>query len=719
LPSGDGAACSGSACNASGERVPAPTLRLLLVEDSPDQAELVEDLLAGIVQYCFEVTVRHCLAGALACLEDGPFHVVLLDLRLPDAQGVCAVRRVRARDPDAAILVLTGFGDEGAGVASLREGAQDQLPLDRLDRATLLDAIRESVPRAQAEARLRASEQRHVRALEGANDGVWDWDLDTGRLHVSARWRAIADLEDAGSVDVEAWFARVHPEDLPALRSALDAHFAGKTPRFEQDHRLRTAGGEYRWVSARGLAVRDASGRARRIAGAMSEITRRKLAEEQLIHDALHDGLTKLPNRVLFIDRLSHAMRRHQRDPESRFAVLYFDLNRFKTINDTLGHAIGDELLIAVARRLETILRPGDTVARLGGDEFAVLLSDIRDAVHIATIADRIQEILGEVFIIRSHELYASASIGIAMSAPGYERPEELLRDADLAMYRAKSAGGAGYEIFDSAMHESVLALHRLEMDLRRAIEHGELVNHYQPIVSVESGRVTGFEALLRWHHPQWGLMTPEAFIDVAEETGLVIPIGWQVLENACRQTRSWQQLFPLDPPLSVSVNISGRVFLKKEFVERIEAIVRDCELPPRSLRLEITERTIMDHTEVVLESLARLRALGVQLYIDDFGTGYTSLTHLRCFGDDTLKIDRSFVADMVAPGSGNAIVKAIVALADSLNMNVIAEGVETGEQLAILRAMRCREAQGFHFSQPMDAERTSVFLKERLPEAS
>jgi len=323
------------------------------------------------------------------------------------------------------------------------------------------------------------------------------------------------------------------------------------------------------------------------------------------------------------------------------------------------------------------------------------------------------------VFIIRSHELYASASIGIAMSAPGYERPEELLRDADLAMYRAKSAGGAGYEIFDSAMHESVLALHRLEMDLRRAIEHGELVNHYQPIVSVESGRVTGFEALLRWHHPQWGLMTPEAFIDVAEETGLVIPIGWQVLENACRQTRSWQQLFPLDPPLSVSVNISGRVFLKKEFLERIEAIVRDCELPPRSLRLEITERTIMDHTEVVLESLARLRALGVQLYIDDFGTGYTSLTHLRCFGDDTLKIDRSFVADMVAPGSGNAIVKAIVALADSLNMNVIAEGVETGEQLAILRAMRCREAQGFHFSQPMDAERTSVFLKERLPEAS
>jgi len=510
----------------------------------------------------------------------------------------------------------------------------------------------------------------------------------------------------------------VHPEDLPGLRSAMDAHLAAKTSHLEFEHRVRTSQGEFRWVSTRGLAVRDGAGKACRIAGSVTDITRRKLAEEQLIHDALHDALTRLPNRALLVDRLEQAMKRLDRESASRFAVLFFDLDRFKTINDSLGHAVGDELLVGVARRLEMFLRPGDTLARLGGDEFAVLLSDIRDNMHIATIAERVHELLSEVFIIRGHELFASASIGIALSSGGYERPEDMLRDADLAMYRAKSSAGASYEIFDHAMHESVVALHRVEMDLRRAMERGELENHYQTIVSLDTGRVLGFEALLRWRHPNWGLMTPESFIDVAEETGLVVPIGWHVLEHACRQTRLWQQLFPVDPPLNVSVNVSGKIFLKRGFVARIEEILDMTGLPPDALRLEITENAIMSHAEEVLQGLERLRAIGIQIYIDDFGTGYSSLSYLQRFSYDSLKIDRSFVSDIGVSGDSNAIVKAIVALADSLEMNVIAEGVETEEQLTALRGMKCHEGQGFRFSHPMDAASMSAHLSAQVTSA-
>ncbi len=704
--------------HAPGGGVSENALQILLVEDSRDQAEVVEDLLHSLRQY--RVSLRHeaRLAAALERLGEHEFDLILLDLHLPDCQGPEGIRRTRAMAGAAPIIVLTNYEDEETALETLREGAEDYLLKRKLDAPVLLRSMRYAMERARAEAALRESEERYALALAGANDGLWDWNLATGELYVSARWRLIIGLDDGRPVDESAWFSRVHPEDLAGLRSALAAHLAGKSTHFEYDHRVLGGGDGYRWVYARGLAVRDRSGSAYRMAGSVTDITRRKLAEEQLIHDALHDALTRLPNRALLIDRLAQALKRFERDPEARFAVLFFDLDRFKTINDSLGHAVGDELLISVARRLEMFLRPGDTVARLGGDEFAILLSDIRDNIHIATIAERVHELLSEAFIIQGHQLYASASIGIALSAKGYQRPEEMLRDADLAMYRAKSSAGASYEIFDSAMHESVLALHRVEMDLRRAVEGDEFVIHYQTIVSLETGRVMGFEALLRWNHPQWGLMTPDTFIDVAEETGLIVPIGWHVLEEACRQTRQWQTLFPMDPPLTISVNVSGKVFLKQQFEARTEQILRDSGLPPNSLRLEITEKAIMNHAEEVLESLERLRALGIQLYIDDFGTGYSSLSYLQRFSYDSLKIDRSFVRDVASRGDGNAIVRAIVALADSLDMNVIAEGVETEEQLEVLRTMKCREAQGFRFTRPMDAEGMSRHLRSCFPVA-
>ncbi len=693
--------------------MPDEQLHVLLVEDSRDQAELVEDILASTGPYRATVTHEERLSNALKRLDEARFDLILLDLNLPDCRGLDGVRQTRAKAGAAPIIVLTNVEETSVALQALREGAEDYLHKRDLNAPVLLRAMRYAIERARAEAALRESEQRYALAMAGANDGLWDWNLRSGHIYVSQRWRQIIGCDDRESVDEQAWFSRVHPEELPDLKFALEAHLAGKTSHFEHDHRVRTGDNEYRWVSACGLAVRDESGVAHRIAGSITDITRRKLAEEQLIHDALHDALTRLPNRVLFIDRLAQAKKRFERDLSSRFAVLFFDLDRFKTINDSLGHAVGDEMLIQVARRLEMFLRPGDTVARLGGDEFAILLSDIRDNVHIATIAERVHELLSEVFVIRGHELFASASIGIALSAPDYDRPEEMLRDADLAMYRAKTTPGASYEIFDNAMHESVLALHRIEMDLRRAVERNEFVNHYQTIVSLSSSRVLGFEALLRWNHPQWGLMMPDSFIDVAEETGLVVPIGWYVLEEACRQTRLWQQMFPVDPPLTISVNVSGKCFLKKEFVSRIEQILTESGLSPQSLRLEITEKAIMSHAEEVLQALEHLRNLGIQLYIDDFGTGYSSLSYLQRFSYDSLKIDRSFVRDLGQKGDGTAIVKAIVALADSLQMNVIAEGVETDGQLEALRTMKCAEAQGYHFSYPMDADSMSQHLRE------
>ncbi|MCB1741734.1 MAG: EAL domain-containing protein, partial [Gammaproteobacteria bacterium] len=563
---------------------------------------------------------------------------------------------------------------------------------------------------------LRESEERFALALSGANDGIWDWDIRRNRVYFSARCRAILDLPDEEESSMQAWFRRVHPDDLDALKSAMDGHLQGLDSHFENEHRVRRRDGEPVWVQSRGLAVRGPRGNAYRIAGSLNDISRRKLAEERLIHDALHDALTRLPNRSLFLDRLEHAIRRYKRDSSQAFAVLFFDLDRFKTINDSLGHTVGDELLVGVARRLETFLRSGDTLARLGGDEFAILLSDLGENRHVTMVAERIHELLMNAFVLQGNEVFTAASIGIALSGQHYERPEEMLRDADLAMYRAKASPGSRFEVFDSAMHESVLAQHRLEMDLRRAVDRGEFVNYYQTIVSLgTSQRIQGFEALLRWRHPAWGLMSPERFMDIAEETGLIVPIGWLALEQACAQTRQWQQMFPVDPPLTVSVNTSAKFFVHTDFVARIEAILERTGLPSNCLRLEITEQTLMSHADEVLDSLKALRQLGIQLYIDDFGTGYSSLTCLQRFSYDSLKIDRSFVQGVERMDGSGAIVRAIVALADSLNMRVIAEGVETAEQAERLRKLNCKEAQGFWFSQPMPAAQMTDHLREAL----
>lgn len=447
----------------------------------------------------------------------------------------------------------------------------------------------------------------------------------------------------------------------------------------------------------------------RRISQALQE------SKEKFRHAAFHDALTGLPNRVLLTDHLKLAIERARRREDHLFAVLFLDLDRFKNINDSLGHNIGDQLLIAIARRVENCLRPMDTVARLGGDEFAILLDGLENSEAAVHIAERIQESLTQPYNLSGHEVYTSTSIGITLSTTNYEHPENLLRDADTAMYRAKENGKARYELFDTVMHARAVALLKLENDLRRAVERQEFEVYYQPIIRLETCEIAGFEALLRWKHPERGFVSPTEFIPLAEETGLITEIGQWVLRQACEQMQEWQWIAPTTQPLTVAVNLSSKQFKQSDIIEQIKKTLRETNCDPRSLKLEITESAVMENAEAATQMLTQLRDLGVQLSIDDFGTGYSSLSYLQRFPVTTLKIDRSFIGRMGTGDENSEIVRTIMTLAGNLGMDVVAEGVETEEQLTQLTALKCEYGQGYLFSKPVDAAAAQELLRQRV----
>lgn len=593
---------------------------------------------------------------------------------------------------------------------------------------------REVEDRRRAEESLRESEERYMLATQGANDGIWDWDLRSNRIYLSTRWKSMLGYsEEEIGTNLDEWFGRVHPDDLEAMGATLTRHLHGSTPHFESEYRMRHKDGTYRWVQTRGLAVRapaDYLGETDvapyRMAGSQSDITARKRAEEQLIHDAFHDMLTHLPNRALFLDRLGHAIERFSgRRSEGTYAVLFLDLDRFKVINDSLGHTIGDHLLISFANRLISCLRASDTAARLGGDEFAVLLEDIKEVADASRTTERIIDLLKQPFHLETHEIVATASVGIVFGASLgetllYENPEDVLRDADIAMYHAKSRGKNCFVVFDPSLRTRAVNRLELENELRAGLERGELMLNYQPICSLQDGRITGFEALLRWRSPTRGLVPPIEFIPVAEETGLIVPIGEWVLREACRQICDWQKKFPQDPPLTISVNISVIQFAHPSLLEQVQAILQETGLDPNCLRLEITESVFMEAAEQANAILLKLRDMGVNLQIDDFGTGYSSLSYIQHFPINSIKIDQSFVRYIDSKSgepnnNGTEIIRTIVALACDLGMEAVAEGVETPEQLSQLQALHCHYGQGFYLGLPLAPDAAEANLVENF----
>jgi diguanylate cyclase (GGDEF)-like protein len=458
--------------------------------------------------------------------------------------------------------------------------------------------------------------------------------------------------------------------------------------------------------------ILDELGNLRGFSKVMRDTTERKEAEERILHEALHDSLTGLPNRALFTEHLKQAIAHVKRHEDSLYAVLFLDLDRFKNVNDSLGHVAGDQMLAATARKLQTTLRPEDVLARQGGDEFTILLSDIHNASDATRVASRIQNELQRPCDVNGRDVTTSASIGIALSTHGYSEPEEVLRDSDIAMYRAKSLGRGRHEIFDSSMQERVMAQLKFEADFRRAVKNEEFCLHYQPIMSLKTNQITGFEALVRWQHPEYGLVLPAEFIPIAEETGLIAPLGHWVLQTACRQLRQWQDLSPRNASLSVNVNLSCKQFSQANLIERVKSVLAEAGLLASSLELEITESTVMENAKVAAGMIGQLRNLGVGVQIDDFGTGYSSLSYLHHFPVDVLKIDSSFVSRMTADVESPEIVGTIVQLAHSLGMEVTAEGVETADQLNQLHALACEYGQGYFFSEPVNVESATRLLQ-------
>jgi len=573
--------------------------------------------------------------------------------------------------------------------------------------------------------RRQLAEHDHLFQLisENAADMIAVVDNDGKRLYNSPAYEKVLGYSPEELATASA-FEQIHPADRERVIQASAKAFT--TCREERlEYRMRHKDGTWRILESTASAVRSDKGEVQGLVVVNRDITERKRAEEMLEHNAFYDGLTDLPNRALFSDRLQRALMRARRHTDYKFAVLFVDVDEFKVINDSLGHSAGDQLLLEIAKRLtanfrdtDTLSRPGNSVlpseagiARLGGDEFTVLLEDVSNPSDAIRVAQRIQSKLAVPFEIKGQQIVVTASVGVAASSTSYGTAEELLRDAEIAMYRAKRAGKARCEVFDPAMHSTAVVRLKLETDLRRGLESGELVAYYQPIVSLVTGRITGFEALSRWLRPE-GVVPPAEFIPVADETGLILPINRQMMREACNQLRTWQAHFRCDPPLTMSVNVSPKQFAEPELAKDVSEVLKETGITPNTFNLEITETIAMGDADRALLVFSEIKALGVHLSVDDFGTGYSSLSRLPRFPVDALKIDRVFISDMNTNYENYEIVRLIIALAHNIGLRVVAEGTERQDQIAALQQLGCEMAQGFFYSAPVSSEAAFGLLR-------
>jgi diguanylate cyclase (GGDEF)-like protein/PAS domain S-box-containing protein len=691
------------------------SLGLLLVVDDE---EMNRDMLSRRLQIeGYEALTAASGPIALEMIAAHDFDAILLDAMMPIMSGpevLAEIRRTRSAI-ELPVLMVTARSQNKDMVQAFEAGANDYITKP-INFPVAMARLQSHVTSKKMSARLRESEMRYSLSAQGSNDGLWDWDLAANRLHLSDRWKSMLGFEPHEiSDDPQEWFLRIHPDDVADVRAAIAAHRAGETAKFESEHRMLHRDQSYRWFLSRGVAVRDASGRETRMAGSQTDITRGKAA----------DPLTGLPNRVLFMDHLNATVQAARSQSASHYAVLFIDLDRFKVINDSLGHLAGDELLVTVARRLENCLRRTDvvahaqdrcTISRFGGDEFVILLKGLRSPDNASLVADRVLESLAQSLQLQGHEVTISGSIGIAIGSRGLESADDLLRDADTAMYQAKSAGKSRWSLFDQTMRKQALQRLELEAELLKGIERGEFRVHYQPIVEMPSRHIKGFEALLRWNHPTRGVVSPLDFIPIAEEIGFIVDLGAWVLEQACRQTRQWQVQYPEHAALFISVNVSAKQFASPSLVEHVQECLRVTGLDGRHLKLEITESAIMIDTNIAAERLDQLRALGTTISLDDFGTGYSSLSYLQSFKIDNLKIDRSFISQLGASTESNEIVRTIINLAHNLGMEVTAEGIEKITQHSQLTEMACESAQGYHYSRPLVHSDAEALLRSSAP---
>lgn len=574
-------------------------------------------------------------------------------------------------------------------------------------------AIFDVTDRKNAEIRLRESEERYSLVLDGTDDAIWDWDLVTDTVYYSPRMRRYLGLDDGDEfAEPDLWLARIDSRQRAQFETDLTLHIEGATEALHTELRLTGTDESRRWTLCRARAVRDETGRAVRLVGALTDISELKTAQERLRQLTLHDKLTGLPNRVFLTERLRQAVARTRQEGAKTFSVLFFDFDRFKMINDALGHAVGDQLLVAIAQRFRESLRSCDVAARFGGDEFVVLL-DGSDEAEAQSIGERLVGVFAAAHDLDGHEVVSTASAGIATWSSAYTAADDLLRDADAALQIAKAMGKNRVQAFDATIRQRLMRRHEVETLLRTMEPSDELEVMYQPIVSLESGEVAGFEALVRWPKAPLGEIFPDEFIPVAEETGDVVRIGEWVMRRACETLRAWTDELGADRPLWISVNLSKRQLSQPDILETIQAVLRDTRVPASSLKLEITESTIMDPRHDHIETMRRIRALGVGLAMDDFGTGYSSLSCLQRFPIETLKIDRGFVVNLTTQRQFAAVMQSIVMLAHHLDLSIVAEGVETLEQVTQLQSIGCGFAQGYYFARPLHADRALAMLRK------
>jgi diguanylate cyclase (GGDEF)-like protein/PAS domain S-box-containing protein len=639
--------------------------------------------------------------------------LILMDIGQKGAlDGVEAARQIRTRF-DLPVVFQTGSPDPSI-LERLHQAEPYGFIVQPYEECQLLIVMELAIARHAMDRSLRAEGQRYDLAIHGTNDGLWDWDLRRNEIFYSPRWKAMLGFkEEQIGNSPDEWLERVHLDDQKRLYQSLGAHLKEKSLRFECEYQIKDANGRYVWMLARGLAERDAEGKPCRMAGLQMDITSQKMAEERMAYGALHDGLTGLPNRELFMDRLSQRVEFTRRHPDPLFAVLSLDIDRFKVVNDSLGHAAGDQLLVSLTRRLQLCLRPEDTISRLGGDEFGILIHELNNISDAIRVAERFQARIKETTVLSDVSRTTSVSIGINMFNGNYTHPQDILRDADTAMNHAKALGGGCYQVFNLSMHTKAVALLQLEADMKRAVTDQEWQVYYQPILSMATERISGVEALVRWNHPRRGLLQPLEFIHEAEDIGLILPIGEFVLRTACLQAKAWRDAG--FPDLWISVNLSGRQFQDRDLVQKVSRTLAETGLPSEGLRLEVTESVAMQDLNYSIAVLNELNGLGVQVFLDDFGNGYSSLSYLKRFPVSALKIDQSFIQDLMVNKNSEAITIAIIAMARSLGLEVIAEGVEKNDQNAFLKGIFCDQVQGFLFSQPLPGKELTSFLQKSL----